>query len=53
MGEVLIAAVAFVAGELAMLEQAAADASRELWPEAWHQARAKRLRKWMQPWTGR
>jgi CHAD domain-containing protein len=41
------AAVAFVAGELAMLEQAAADASRELWPEAWHQARAKRLRKWM------
>lgn len=41
------AAVAFVAGELAMLEQAAADASRELWPEAWHEARAKRLRKWM------
>jgi CHAD domain-containing protein len=41
------AAVAFVAGELAMLEQAAADASRELWPEAWHDARAKRLRRWM------
>lgn len=41
------AAVAFVAGELAMLELAAADASRELWPEAWHQARAKRLRRWM------
>jgi CHAD domain-containing protein len=41
------AAVAFVAGELAMLEQAAAEASRELWSEAWHQARAKRLRKWM------
>ena len=41
------AAVAFVAGELAMLELAAADASRELWPEAWHLARAKRLRRWM------
>jgi CHAD domain-containing protein len=39
--------VAFVAGELAMLERAAADASRELWPGAWSAARARRLRRWM------
>ena len=43
------AAVAFVAGELAMLEQAAADASRELWPGAWRAARGKELRRWMRP----
>ena len=40
-------AVAFVAGQLAMLEQAAAEASRELWPGAWRAARARRLRRWM------
>jgi CHAD domain-containing protein len=48
-GEEGAAAVAFVAGELAMLEQAAAEASRELWPAAWRRARAKRLRNWMKP----
>jgi CHAD domain-containing protein len=38
---------AFVAGELAMLEQAAAEASRELWPGTWRAARARCLRRWM------
>jgi CHAD domain-containing protein len=41
------AASAFVAGELATLERAAADASRELWPDVWHAARAPELRKWL------
>jgi CHAD domain-containing protein len=40
-------ASAFVAGELAMLERAAADASRELWPGVWRDAREPRLRRWM------
>lgn len=40
-------ASAFVAGELAALERAAADASRELWPETWRQARDRHLREWL------
>jgi CHAD domain-containing protein len=38
---------AFVAGELAAREDAAADASRAQWPDAWDQAKPKRLRRWM------
>jgi len=38
---------AFVAGELAALERVAADASRADWPDAWKQARAKDLRRWL------
>jgi CHAD domain-containing protein len=37
----------FVAGELAALEDAAAQASRDDWPDAWAQARRRRLRRWM------
>jgi CHAD domain-containing protein len=38
---------AFVAGQLAVLEAAAAQASREEWPAAWKQARRGSLRRWM------
>ncbi len=38
---------AFVAGELAVVEAAAAQASREAWPAAWKGARRKALRRWM------
>lgn len=40
-------AAAFVAGQLVMLEAAAADASRAEWPDAWKRARHKSLRQWM------
>jgi CHAD domain-containing protein len=38
---------AFVAGELAGLEDVAADRSREQWSKAWKQAKRKKLRGWM------
>jgi CHAD domain-containing protein len=38
---------AFVAGELAAREDAAADASRAEWPDAWTQANRRSLRQWM------
>jgi CHAD domain-containing protein len=38
---------AFVAGELAALEDAAADDSRAEWPDAWQQAKRRSLREWM------
>jgi CHAD domain-containing protein len=38
---------AFVAGELAAFEAVDAEDSRAAWPEAWKQARSKRLREWM------
>jgi len=41
------AAAAFVAGRLVAVEAEAADESREQWPDAWHQARRKSLRRWM------
>jgi len=37
----------FVAGELAAMEHAAAQAAREQWPAVWKRARRKKLRKWM------
>jgi CHAD domain-containing protein len=40
-------AAAFVAGELAAWEDAAAEASREEWPAAWKRVRRKSLRRWM------
>jgi CHAD domain-containing protein len=40
-------AAAFVAGELAAWEDAAAEASRQEWPTAWKRARRKSLRRWM------
>jgi hypothetical protein len=36
-----------VAGELAALEDVAADESRAEWPEAWRQAKRRSLREWM------
>ena len=41
------ARAAFVAGHLAAWEDAAAQASREEWPDAWKRARHKSLRRWM------
>lgn len=38
---------AFVAGQLAVVEAAAAQASREAWPVAWREARRGGLRRWM------
>jgi CHAD domain-containing protein len=38
---------AFVAGQLAVVEAAAAQASREEWPAAWKAARRGTLRRWM------
>ncbi len=38
---------AFVAGELAGLEDVAARASRAAWPAAWAEARRGRFRRWM------
>jgi CHAD domain-containing protein len=38
---------AFVAGELAALEDVAARESRAQWPAAWAEARRGRLRRWM------
>ena len=38
---------AFVAGQLAVVEAAAAQASRDEWPAAWKQARRGNLRRWM------
>jgi CHAD domain-containing protein len=38
---------AFVAGQLAVLEAAAAQTSRDEWPAAWKRARARKLRRWM------
>ncbi len=38
---------AFVAGELAALEDVDAQASRARWPDAWARARHGRLRRWM------
>lgn len=38
---------AFVAGQLAIVEAAAAQASRDEWPAAWKIARAPKLRRWM------
>ncbi len=38
---------AFVAGQLAVLEAAAAQTSREAWPAAWAAARRPKLRRWM------
>ncbi len=38
---------AFVAGELAALEDVAAIRSREQWPDAWKRAKRKHLRRWM------
>ena len=38
---------AFVAGELAALEDVDAQGSRERWPDAWAEARRGRLRRWM------
>jgi CHAD domain-containing protein len=38
---------AFVAGELAALEDVAADRSREQWPAAWKHAKRAKLRRWM------
>jgi CHAD domain-containing protein len=40
-------AAAFVAGELAAWEDAAARASRAEWPAAWKQVRRRSLRRWM------
>jgi CHAD domain-containing protein len=40
-------AAAFVAGELAVVEAAAAQASREGWLDTWRTARRPRLRRWM------
>jgi CHAD domain-containing protein len=37
----------FVAGELAAMEHAAAQAARQRWPVVWQRARRKRLRRWM------
>jgi CHAD domain-containing protein len=37
----------YVAGELGAMERAAADASRDAWPEVWKNASAKRLRRWL------
>jgi CHAD domain-containing protein len=39
--------LAFVAGELAAVERAAARAARGRWPAVWERARRKKLRKWM------
>ncbi|HEY3670856.1 MAG TPA: CYTH and CHAD domain-containing protein [Acidimicrobiia bacterium] len=41
------ARAAFVAGQLAAWEDAAAQASREEWPAAWKRARHQSLRRWM------
>jgi CHAD domain-containing protein len=38
---------AFVAGQLLLVEAAAADSSREQWPKAWARARRGKLRRWM------
>jgi CHAD domain-containing protein len=38
---------AFVAGELAALEDIAAERSRAEWPKAWKRAKRKKLRGWM------
>jgi CHAD domain-containing protein len=38
---------AFVAGQLAVLEAAAAQTSRDAWPAAWAAARRPKLRRWM------
>lgn len=38
---------AFAAGELAVIEAAAAQVSRDEWPDAWKRARRKALRRWM------
>jgi CHAD domain-containing protein len=37
----------FVAGQLAMMEEAAAEESRQQWPEAWARAGRRALRRWM------
>lgn len=38
---------AFVAGQLAVIEERAADASRDEWPAAWARAHQRSLRRWM------
>jgi CHAD domain-containing protein len=38
---------AFVAGQLVLVEAAAADASRQEWPSAWKAAKRSKLRRWM------
>jgi len=38
---------AFVAGQLLLVEAAAADASREAWHSAWDAAKRPKLRRWM------
>ena len=38
---------AFVAGQLVLVEAAAADASRDEWPSAWKVAKRSKLRRWM------
>lgn len=39
--------VAFVAGELVIIERDAAQAARESWPRTWKMLDQKRLRRWM------
>ncbi len=37
----------FAAGQLAAIEYRAAEESRDAWPDAWHRATRKRLRRWL------
>jgi len=40
---------AYVAGEIALIEQRAAAKSRAAWPRAWKKAGKKKGRRWMKP----